>query len=69
LLAALRRLAPTRLTLAGSAAGLVAGAGAATVYGFHCTEMAAPFILIWYTLGIGLAAGLGAMLGQRCLHW
>jgi hypothetical protein len=69
MLAALRRLAPTRLTLAGAAAGLVAGAGAATIYGFHCTEMAAPFILIWYTLGIGLAAGLGALLGQSCLRW
>jgi hypothetical protein len=69
LLIALRRLAPTRLTLAGAAAGLVAGASAATVYGFHCPEMAAPFILIWYTLGLAMAAALGAILGRWMLAW
>jgi hypothetical protein len=69
LLLALRQLAPTRLTLAGAAAGLVAGASAATVYGFHCTESAAPFILIWYTLGIAIAAGLGALAGRWALRW
>lgn len=66
---ALRRLAPTRPALAGAAAGLVAGAAAATVYGLHCPELAAPFILIWYTLGIALAAGLGALAGHRALRW
>ena len=66
---ALRQLAPTQLTLAGAAAGLAAGASAATVYGFHCTEMAAPFILIWYNLGIAIAAGLGALLGRHMLRW
>jgi hypothetical protein len=69
LFAALRQLAPTRLTMAGAAAGLVAGASAATIYGFHCPEMAAPFILIWYTLGIAVAAGLGALFGRRMLAW
>jgi hypothetical protein len=66
---ALRRLAPTRLTLAGASAGLVAGASAATIYGFHCIEMAAPFILIWYTLGIAVAAGFGALFGRWMLRW
>jgi hypothetical protein len=66
---ALRRLAPTRLTLAGASAGLVAGASAATIYGFHCPEMAAPFILIWYTLGIAASAGLGALFGRWALRW
>jgi hypothetical protein len=69
LLLALRQLAPTRLAMAGAAAGLVAGASAATVYGFHCPEVAAPFILIWYTLGIAVAAGLGALAGRWALHW
>jgi hypothetical protein len=69
LLLALRQLAPTRLALAGAAAGLAAGAVAATVYGFHCPETAAPFILVWYTLGIVLAAGLGALAGPRFLRW
>jgi hypothetical protein len=69
LLLALRQLAPTRLAMAGAAAGLVAGASAATVYGFHCPEVAAPFILIWYTLGIAVAAGLGALAGRWALRW
>jgi hypothetical protein len=69
LMLALRRLAPTRLALAGAAAGLVAGASAATVYGFHCPEVAAPFILVWYTLGIATAAGLGALAGPHLLRW
>jgi hypothetical protein len=66
---ALRRLAPTRLTLAGAAAGLAAGASAATVYGFHCPEVAAPFILIWYSLGIAVCAAVGAVFGRWMLAW
>jgi hypothetical protein len=69
LLMAMRQLAPTRLGLAGAAAGLLSGALAATIYGFHCPEMAAPFLLIWYTLGIAFSALLGAVLGSRLLAW
>ena len=69
LLLALRQLAPTRLPLAGAAAGLAAGAVAATIYGFHCPETAAPFILVWYSLGIVLAAGLGSLVGRFALRW
>jgi hypothetical protein len=66
---ALRRLAPTRLTLAGAGAGLFAGAAGAFVYSFHCTEGSAPFIGIWYTLGIALTAGIGASSGRHLLRW
>ncbi len=66
---ALPRLAPTRLTLAGAGAGLFAGAAGAFVYCFHCSEEAAPFIALWYTLGIGLTAALGALLGRHFLRW
>ncbi|HKQ44760.1 MAG TPA: DUF1109 domain-containing protein [Rhizomicrobium sp.] len=66
---ALRRMAPTRLTLAGAGAGLFAGAAGAFVYCFHCTETAAPFIAIWYTLGIALSAATGALLGRMLLRW
>ena len=66
---ALRRMAPTRLTLAGLGAGLFAGAAGAFVYSFHCTEGSAPFICIWYSLGILLTGGLGGLLGQRLLRW
>ena len=66
---ALRQLAPTRLTVAGAGAGLFAGAVGAFVYSFHCTEGAAPFIAIWYTLGIAVVTALGAALGPRLLRW
>lgn len=66
---ALRGLAPTRLTLAGAAAGLAAGAFAALVYSFHCPESAMPFIAIWYTAGVAIAGGLGAALGRWLLRW
>ena len=65
----LRRLAPTRLTLAGAAAGLAAGGWGACVYAFHCPESTAPFIVIWYSLGMVLAAALGAFLGRWALRW
>jgi hypothetical protein len=66
---ALRRLAPTRLTLAGAGAGLFAGAAGAFVYSFHCTEGSAPFIGLWYTLGIALTTAIGAFLGRHLLRW
>ena len=69
LLWSFRRLAPTRLRAAGATAGLTAGAWAATFYCLHCPEVTAIFVLTWYTLGIALAALLGAMLGPRLLRW
>jgi hypothetical protein len=69
LLWSFRRLAPTRLRAAGAAAGLAAGAFAASVYCLHCPEVSAIFVLTWYTLGIGLAAAFGAIVGPRFLRW
>ena len=66
---ALRQMAPTRLTLAGMVAGLFAGAAGAFVYSFHCTEGSAPFIGIWYSLGIALTAVIGGILGRSLLRW
>ncbi len=64
-----RKLAPTRLRAAGAVAGLSAGAWAATIYCLHCPEVSAIFVLTWYSLGILLAAGIGALLGPRLLRW
>lgn len=64
-----RSFAPTRLALAGAAAGLLAGGVAATVYGLHCAETAAPFVALWYSLGILLSTVVGAILGPRVLRW
>ncbi|AHE51971.1 DUF1109 domain-containing protein [Sphingomonas sanxanigenens] len=69
LLWSFRQLAPTRLRATGAAAGLAAGAFAATVYCLHCPEVSAIFVLSWYSLGILLAAALGALLGPRLLRW
>jgi|SRR6185295_4516872 len=69
LLFALKRFAPSSPWRAGAAAGLLAGGLAATVYGFHCQESAAPFVAIWYSLGIALSGLLGAILGSRLLRW
>jgi hypothetical protein len=69
LLWSFRKLAPTRLRAAGATAGLAAGAWAATIYCLHCPEVSAIFVLTWYTLGILLAAGLGAVVGPRLMRW
>lgn len=66
---AMKGLAPTRLVLAGAAAGLLSGAGGALAYALYCPEMAAPFIAIWYLLGMLIPAALGALLGPRLLRW
>ena len=66
---AVRQLAPTRARLAGAAAGLFAGAAGALVYALHCTEMAAPFLGIWYVVGMLIPTAAGAMLGPRLLRW
>jgi len=66
---AMKGLAPTRLRLAGAAAGLLAGTVAATVYALHCTEMAAPFLGTWYVIGMLVPAAVGAAIGPRVLRW
>ena len=65
----LRRMAPTRPTLAGGMAGLLAGALGASVYGLYCQETAAAFVVAWYSLGMAACAALGAAIGGRLLRW
>lgn len=66
---AVRALAPTRLRMAGAAAGLQAGAIATTAYCFHCPEMEVSFWAVWYVAGMLIPFGLGAWLGPRLLRW
>jgi hypothetical protein len=66
---AMKGLAPTRLALAGGAAGLLAGAVSAAVYSLHCPEMEAPFLAIWYVLGMSIPAIAGAAIGRYLLRW
>ncbi|HEY3947780.1 DUF1109 domain-containing protein [Phenylobacterium sp.] len=66
---AVRGLAPTRLALAGLAAGGCAGALGAMIYGFACDETSAPFLAVWYTAGMAIVALLGTLGGTRLLRW
>ena len=66
---AMRGLAPTRLALAGAAAGLLAGAVGALIYALHCPEMEAPFLAIWYLLGMLIPTAVGALIGPPLLRW
>ncbi|HEY3638232.1 MAG TPA: DUF1109 domain-containing protein [Rhizomicrobium sp.] len=66
---AMRGLAPTRLAETGAVIGLAAGGAGAFAYAWHCTEAGAPFLAIWYTLGIAAAALLGGLIGPRTLRW
>lgn len=66
---AMKGLAPTRLRLAGAAAGLLAGSTGALVYGLHCPEAGAPFLGFWYLLGMLIPTSVGTLLGPRLLRW
>ena len=69
LLSAMRRFAPSSPTLAGLAAGLVAGGFGAAAYAFYCGETSMMFMAVWYSLGVALTAALGAIAGRFVLRW
>ena len=54
---------------AGAAAGLVSAGLATTLYGLHCPEYAAAFVALWYSLGIALSVGAGALIGKVAFRW
>ena len=64
-----RQMAPTALRRSGAAAGFAAGAIGALVYTLHCPEIEAPFLGLWYVLGMLIPAMAGALLGPRLLRW
>ncbi len=66
---AVRGLAPTRLRLTGTLLGLVAGGAGAAAYALHCDEASAPFLALWYSLGVAGPALVGWLIGPRLLRW
>lgn len=66
---ALRDAAPTRLGLAGAAAGALSGSVGAMVYALYCPVDSVAFVALWYATGIALSAALGALAGLRWLRW
>lgn len=65
----LRALAPTRTVLAGAVAGFASGALGAWIYAFRCDETTAPFLLVFFTLGMALVGLAGAAIARRVLRW
>ncbi|MDE2418378.1 MAG: DUF1109 domain-containing protein [Burkholderiales bacterium] len=65
----MKGLAPTQRVLAGASAGLFSGALATLIYALHCPESAAPFLGVWYVLGILIPTAAGALWGPRVLRW
>jgi hypothetical protein len=55
--------------MAGAAAGFAAGAIAAAIYAWHCPDDSPLFLATWYTIGIAIVTGAGALLGRRWLRW
>ena len=68
-LLALRAAAPASPALAGAAAGLLAAAGGATLYAFHCFDDSPLFVMTWYVMAAIPVVGLGAIAGRRLLRW
>lgn len=65
----LRGVAPTRPAWAGAAAGWLAGGVGAAAYALHCPEMDAPFLAVWYVIGMLVPTALGGLMGHRWLRW
>jgi hypothetical protein len=65
----LRAFAPTRLTLMGAAIGGLSGGVGAMAYAMYCPVDSVAFVATWYSLGIAIAAAIGALLGPRLLRW
>ncbi len=66
---ALRMGAPSSPWRAGAVAGLIGGGIGAAFYAAACTDDSPLFVALWYTLGIGVMALLGAVAGSRLLRW
>lgn len=69
LMAAMRTGAPRSPTLAGAAAGLLAGAIGALFYAIHCPDDSPLFVALWYSPPVLAMATLGAALGRPALRW
>ncbi len=69
LIRALRRGAPVHPAACGALAGLAAAGLATTLYSLFCIEDSPLFYAVWYSSGILLAAGAGALAGARWLRW
>lgn len=69
LMAAVSKGAPVRPVRTGALVGFAAAGIACAFYSTFCTEDTPLFYAVWYSLGISISAGLGALVGSRVLRW
>jgi hypothetical protein len=69
ILYALRRGAPTRPSMTGAVAGLIAAGLAAALYALQCTDDSPLFVAVWYPIAIVAVSLLGAVMAHRMLRW
>jgi hypothetical protein len=68
-LAALRYGAPSDPGLAGALAGLASGGIAAAIFVIHCPNDSPLFVIVWYSLAVGIVTLVGYLAGRRWLRW
>jgi hypothetical protein len=66
---AMRAGAPSSPVKAGAAAGAIAAAFGALLYGTHCTDDSPLFVALWYPLASAIVIGAGAAAGRVILRW
>lgn len=69
ILGILRTGVTTRPTLAGGAAGLLAGGLGAAAYALACKNDGGGFVLVWYSVSLIIVGMAGAVTGRRVLAW
>lgn len=69
LIVALKRGAAVHPARCGGLAGLAAAGLATALYSLFCNEDSPIFYTVWYSLGIAIASGVGALAGRRWLRW
>jgi hypothetical protein len=69
LILALRQGAPTQPGLTGLFAGLASGCLAGGVYALRCADDSPFFVMLWFSLAIGIVTVAGWLIGRRCLRW
>jgi hypothetical protein len=67
--AALKQGAPANPGLAGALAGLGSAGIAATFYASHCIDDSPLFVIVWYSLAMGLVTLAGYLAGRLWLKW
>ena len=55
--------------IATAATAILAGAWATMIYAFFCTEDSPAFYGLWYSVGIMITGGIGALAGRIFLRW